>query len=254
MHRNPKFKTLTWIFAFAFMLAGMAQAYPISRIIPSGKIKVYRNDQVVQVLQEESPLPMGAMLSAEGNCGVRMTNLFVVAENGSLFSVQEGNGAAQFKIEKGVLYFAANSQTGPLVFETPAGVINTQQMIIQASGGSAMLKGFVDVSGTTTSMGVLEGGSLIVSTPDGEKMIATGKQITLAQAGLIKPAEAGYQPPPADQGQTQAEAQPTEDTDDEIPAAYFVGGGLAILAAGALALGGGGGGGSDPAPASPATP
>ena len=259
MHRNPKFKTLTWIFAFAFMLAGMAQAYPIARIIPSGKIKVYRNDQLVQVLQEESPLPTGAMLGAEGNCGLRMDNLFMVAEDGSLFSVQEGSGATQFKIEKGALFFAANSQTGTLVFETPAGIINTQQMIIQASAGSAMLKGFVDVSGGNTMMGVLEGGSMIVSTPDGEKMIATGKQITLAQAGLIKPAESGYQPPPDDQGQPQAEGQPQDEDQpqdasaDDIPASYYVAGGLLVaLAAGAIAFSGSDS--SDPAPASPATP
>jgi hypothetical protein len=254
MRQKPTFKTLTWIFALAFMLAGMAHAYPMSRIMPSGKIKVYRDGQLVQVLQEEAPLPSGAMLNTEGNCGVRLNQLFMVAEDGSMFSVQDGSNAVQLKIEEGILFFAANAQTGPVVFETPAGVIGTQQIFLQASDSSAMLKGFVDVSGTTTKMGVLEGGSLKVSTPEGEKMIASGRQIVLAQAALIKPAESTGQSSVDQADQSQVEdPSPVNNEDEKIPRTYFFAGGAAALALGAIALGGGGGD-DDPAPASPAAP
>ena len=50
-----------------------------ARLLPSGKVTVYRGDQVVSVLSEEAPLPEGALLAPEGPCGLRMDNLFLVA-------------------------------------------------------------------------------------------------------------------------------------------------------------------------------
>ena len=155
------------------------------RLLPNGQVKVYRGDQLVSVLSEEAPLPEGVMLAPEGPCGLRMDNLYVVADDGSRFAIAGGEGGRELLIREGTLYFAMSGATGPLAFHTPDGVVTTQRMILNAAAGGGLLKGYVDATPDGTRMGVLEGGSLVVLTADGERTIESGKQITLAQADLF---------------------------------------------------------------------
>ena len=226
-----------------------------ARLLPSGKVTVYRGDQVVSVLSEEAPLPEGVLLAPEGRCGLRMDNLFLVADDGSLFSVATGDGGRELLIRQGTLYFAMSGASGPMTFHTPNGIVSTQRMILNASADGGLLKGYVDAAPDGTRMGVLEGGTLVVLTAEGERTIATGRQITLAQADLFEedpPADAGTPPaPPAN-----LEAGDEED-DDRIPVAYYWAGGGALILGGAALIGGGGGGGGGGGfipPASPAGP
>jgi hypothetical protein len=238
------------------------------RILPSGQVKVYRGDQLVSVLSEEAPLPEGVLLAPEGQCGMRLDNLFLVADDGSQFSIAGSRAGRELAVRQGTLYFAMSGATGPVAFHTPDGVVTTQRMILKASSAGGLLKGYVDAAPDGTRIGVLEGGTLVVMTPEGEQTIESGRQITLAQANLFDEEQAEGQGAqnkkgPKDQQQDaqdngkgkQQGAQ--DDDDDEIPAAYFWGaGGLAALAGIGIAAGGGGGGGGGGfiPPASPSNP
>jgi hypothetical protein len=212
------------------------------RLLPGGTVKVYRGDQLVSVLSQEAPLPEGLMLAPEGRCGLRMENLYLVADSGSRFSVATGNGGRELLVREGTIYFAMSAETGPVTFNTPAGLVTTQQLILNASADGGLLKGYVDASPDGTRIGVLEGGHLVVLTADGEKTIAPGRQIILAQANLFDEETAAE----------GAEEEIAALEDDDIPAAYFWGGGaaLAALGVGVAANNDGGGGGA----ASPAAP
>ena len=156
-----------------------------SRLLPNGKVKVYRGDQLVSVLSEEAPLPEGALLAPEGQCGLRMDNLFLVAEDGSQFSVATGDGGRELLIRQGTIYFAMSGASGPMAFHTPSGSLTTQRMILNASTEGGLLKGYVDATSDGARIGVLEGGSLVILTAEGERTITAGRQITLAQADLF---------------------------------------------------------------------
>jgi len=244
-------------------------AMAAGRLLPSGQVKVYRGDQLVSVLSEEAPLPEGVLLAPEGQCGMRLDNLFMVAEDGSRFSIAGSREGRELLIRQGTLYFALSGATGPVAFHTPDGVVTTQSLILNASTEGGLLKGYVDAAPDGTRLGVLEGGTLVVMTADGEKTIETGHQITLAQANLFDEDQAEGQGAqnkkgPEDQQQDAQDNGKDKqqgaqgDDDDEIPAAYFWGaGGLAALAGIGIAAGGGGGGGGGGGfipPASPSNP
>jgi hypothetical protein len=240
---------MVWMVVAVFAFTGTAQAYEVARVMTSGKVNVYRNGQLSQVLQESAPLPDGALLKPQGDCTVRLENLYMLARDGSEFGVHNDSRPVQLALNKGTVYFAVNQSTGQMVFHTPAGSITTQQFRIQAAA-SATLQGFIDVANGNTVLGVIEGGAMMVSTPDGEQLITSGKQIVLAQADILDAKETG------DAAPAEAPAKPAT-TSGKIPTKYLVGGALGALAigAGALALGSSGGSsGSSPAPASPATP
>jgi len=236
-----------------------------SRLLPNGNVKVYRGDQLVSVLSEEAPLPEGALLATEGQCGLRMDNLFLVADDGSQFSVATGDAGRELLIRQGTIYFAMSGASGPIAFHTPNGIVTTQRMILNASAEGGLLKGYVDATSEGTHIGVLEGGSLVVLTAEGERSIATGRQITLAQADLFDQdpatgADAEDKAPEdaAENSQKDSEGtQAAEEEDDDIPVAYYWVGGGALAALGIVAAasgGGGGGGGGVIPPASPAGP
>ena len=249
MRFHPMFKTICWIVVLAFMWSGVAFAYPISRIIPFGKVNVYRDGELLQVLQEEAPLPEGASLKIEGKCAVRMNDLYFVVQDGGEFSIQTSGAVNQLTIENGTLYFAAIASTAPVAFNTPSGTIRTEQIALAASDESALLRGYVNVSEDATQMGVLEGGALTVATAKGQQSIATGEQLTLAKA-VTASEETDDDPPGA-----VPPVVPTEEV-GRIPAAYLIGGGLGVaaLAALAFAIGGSSSSGSNPPPVSPAAP
>ena len=173
---------VVWLFTASQALWAMGP----SRLLPNGSVKVYRGDQLVSVLSEEAPLPEGALLAPEGQCGLRMDNLFMVAEDGSLFSVVTRDGGRELLIREGTIYFAVSGASGPLAFHAPNGIVTTQRMILNASAEGGLLKGYVDATHDGTRIGVLEGGTLVVLTEGGERTIATGRQITLAQADLFE--------------------------------------------------------------------
>ncbi len=249
MRCNRNTRSLALMVAVMCFLAGPVQAKTYSQIIPSGKVKVYRDGKLTQELTEAAPLPKGAVLNSEGNSRIRLDNLNLVAKDGAKFTVLDEAATTRLDINSGTLYFAAGESTGPMVFETPSGVIETQQITFQANSSTpGLLKGFVEVSGETVKMGVMDGGSMVVSTPDGVLSIDSGKQITLSKDDSKEPA-AGEPPSQAQQGTPQNPVQSSE----RIPAEYLAAGVLALFI-GATVLLSNSQGEDNPPPASPATP
>jgi hypothetical protein len=265
-------KIIVWVLIIVFF-TGVSPAFSASRIMPTGSVKVYKGEKLVQVLKQESALPDGAMLTTEGRCGVRSENFYLAADDGCTFSITDSLNRKDLRVDKGVAYFAINQKTGKLAFITPAGDISTQQIRSNADINGGIVKGYLDVSETKVQLGVLEGGSLVVATASGVQEIRAGKQITLAMADPIKiednekdPVSAEGEEAATDEEETggAAETDTAAETEEtvasgegiggKIPAAYYIGG---SVLAGAILIGivaNQGGGGDSPGPTSPASP
>ena len=239
-------KMLVWLVVISFTFVGVTPAFSGSRIIPNGEVKVFKGDELVQVLKQEAPFPKGMRLSTVGKCGVRLQDLYLVANDGCTFGLDGNADRKDLRVEKGLIYFAITEETGQLAFLTPAGDFTTQQVRLNASATGSILKGYLDVGASEAKLGVLEGGSMVVATDGGIQEISTGKQIILALADPIK--KDGSKPI-ASKG-----ADPIEEDDDGIPATYFVGGAAFLGAAGLAIANANRGGGGGPGPASPVNP
>ena len=165
MHRQIIQKLLIWIVVFTFFFSGVSPAFSGSRIMPTGSVKVYNEGRLIQVLKNESALPYGALLTTMGKCGVRSENFYLVADDGCTFSIMDSPERRDIRVENGMVYYAITPKTGKLAFITPAGVISIMQVLFNADVNGGLLKGYLDVSGSQTQLGVLDGGSMVVNTP-----------------------------------------------------------------------------------------
>jgi len=241
---------LVWTMVIAFTCSGVTTAFAGSRIMPSGKVKVFEGPSVVQVLEKESVFPNGTLLTTEGKCAARFDNLYLVAEDGSTFGVVENLNRKDLRVDNGMIYFAIKQNIGELNFLTPAGVISAMQVRFNAAADGGLLKGYLDVSGPGVKLGVLEGGSMVVSTAQGNQDVRAGEQILLAQADPINENEAGNA------------GQPGSTTPPEVVSTSAITGtqvavGASILAGitgGVLIYNNNNDDDSNPQPASPATP
>jgi hypothetical protein len=182
MRQGNRIKQLGWGIAVIFLMASVGQAVETARLLTNDKVNVYREGNLVQVLTENAPLPEGALLKPEGDCGVRMAYMSLVAKAGSAFGVRQDGASVALRVDAGTVYFAATSGIQGFEIVTPPGAIITRQVILNADTGE-VLKGFVTVADDKATLGVLEGGKLVVSTAEGEQVIQAGEQIVLAKAG-----------------------------------------------------------------------
>ncbi len=232
--------------AVVFMMASVIQAAEAARLLTSAKVNVYRNGKLVQVLNESAPLPEGALLKPVGDCGVRMAHMSLVAKEGSAFAVNQVGSSVELGVESGTVYFAAASNAPKTVFKTPAGLVVTQQLIVKAAA-DGLLKGFVQVRDDKTTLGVLDGGDMVVSTVEGERVIHAGEQMILAQAPAAGGAAAGSAGGAAAGGAAAGAAVAG------IPAGLLAAGLVAVTAV-TVGVSSSSGGNDTPAPTSPATP
>jgi hypothetical protein len=253
INNRTKFKMLAIFSLLAFVSTGFASGLSVGRIIPKGKVTLFQGDQKVGEFRSEAPFPEGAFLSVQGECGVKMSDLYLVAIDKSMFSVTTDPDSRKLSVKTGTVYFALSSMPHILVFKTPDGVVTTHQILLNASTKSGLLQGYVSVTDAVTKVGVLEGGTLLLSVGDGETMrINTGQELRLAQAGLFDDKEEKKEKPkdkkeePKDK---KAKAKGMSTTAKVLIGVVTVGG-IAALAGGG---GGGGGGGSAPPPSSPSS-
>ena len=249
-NNQTKFKVVAIFAVLAFASTTFASGLSVGRIIPKGKVTLFQGDQKVGEFNSEAPFPEGALLSVQGECGVKMSDLYLVAIDKSLFSIKTDPDSRKLAVKNGTVYFALSDMPHILIFQTPDGVITTHQILLNASAKSGLLKGYVSVSDGITRVGVLEGGSILLSVGDGEtKRINAGKELRLAQADLFE-----------EDVKTEEEAKTEEEEPVEPTAVMSTGTKILIGAAsvavlgGAAAAGGGGGGGGGAPPASPNAP
>ena len=243
-------KFLAIVLSFALAVPGFSSELKSARIYPTGKISIYSGDQKVGEFSREAPFPEGFLIAADGRCGVRLESVYLVAEDGSVFSVASAANLRKLLIKEGTVYFAMSGNFPSLSFITPSGSLAVLDILLNAATNNQQLKGYVAVTQNGSELGVIEGGSMIISTQQGEMMLKSGQRLILAQVDMdVGPPEEeqkveekeGQQPPEGQEGQA---AEPgMSGTTKMIVGA--VGVGAVAAGVGALAGGGGGGGGSD---------
>lgn len=195
MRGSIKTKTFLGIFVsvltLAFTGSGLCMEQPdTARILPTGKVYLYKGEQKVGYITREAPLPEGVLLVCDGKCAVTMNKLYLAGLDKSRFSVNSDEGSKRLALREGRVYFALSTLPEALVFETPHGLITTQQVMVNASA-QGVLKGYVQVQGSSTELGVLEGGSMVVSTARGKKTIKPGQRLLLTQADVGEEDDSG---------------------------------------------------------------
>jgi hypothetical protein len=123
-------------------------------------------------------------------------------------------------------------------------------MIVKAAA-DGLLKGFVQVQDGTTSLGVLDGGDMVVSTVEGERVIHAGEQMILAQAAGS--AESGGAAA-GSAGGAAAGGAAAGAAVAGIPAGLLAAGTVAVAAATVGVISSSSDDDDTPAPASPAAP
>ncbi len=242
---QTKFKVIAIFALLAFVSTTFASGLSVGRIIPKGKVTLFQGNQKVGEFSSEAPFPEGTLLSVQGECGVKMSDLYLVAIDKSLFSVTTDPDSRKLAVKTGTVYFALSAMPHALIFQTPDGVVTTHQILLNASSESGLLKGYVSVTDAITKVGVLEGGSMLLSVGDGEtKRINAGQELRLAQAGLFEDKE-GKKEEPKEKKDKPADKAKGMSTTTKVLIGLATVGGIAAAAGG----GGGGGGGGAASPA-----
>lgn len=223
-------KVLVVFVSFAFATASFA-----ARIIPTGKVSIIKDGKVVGEFSQEAPLPEGSLLRCEAKCAVQLDDVYMVVEPGTVFSVTPMADRHELLVQEGTVYYSATESTRPIEFNTPAGNATTRKLTLTDSE----LRGYVRVSGNTTELGVIGGGTMMVETESGEMAITSGKQVTMT---LTDPAKSV-----AATGGEEGLSTNTKYALGAIAGAIVITGGILL----ASDSGGGGGGGDDGSPAAP---
>ena len=165
-------------------LSGVASGEYPARIKPTGKVIVFQPDNSVIELSAEAPLPYDALLECHGKCNVKMEDLYLAVSDKSSFSVcaPPRNNLIQFL--KGDFYFSISALPRPIVIKTPTDDITIQQVVLKTAGTGGLLTGYILVKPEVTEIGVVRGGSMVVSTSQGEHFIDAGNQITVARTEI----------------------------------------------------------------------
>jgi len=234
---NLILKILVVFLSFAMVTAGYTAGANSGRIVPSGKVSIIEDGQVVGEFSNEAPLPEGSLLRCEAQCAVRLDDVYMVVEPGTEFSVTTTAGSHQIYVQAGTIYFSLSGTSRPLQFSSPAGDANTGDRKMTDSE----LKGYVSATEKATEIGVIGGGTMMLETASGDMAVTPENAVTMGISDS-ETAAAGIEEPG---GLTRSQK-------------IAIGAGSAVaLAAGAAALaagGGGGGGGGDDNSGSPASP
>jgi hypothetical protein len=243
---KPLFTVLICFVVVAFGSSGFAAGLQPSRILPTDKVSLYKGDQKIGEFTTEAPFPEGYLLETKGRCAVKMDGLYLVAEDRSLFSIQDPRDGREIQLSKGTVFFALSTSTQSLVFDTPSQVFRAEQIIVNASTDN-VLKGYLSVKPEGTELGVIEGGYMVISTGEGTRMLKSGERILVADSGKGASGAVSSKDRPRKEEESK--------NDDSGPSALMIGGigaGLAGLVA--IALSGSGGSNGGKGDVSPFTP
>jgi hypothetical protein len=228
------------------------------RIYPTKTVTLYRGDQRIGEYTKEAPLPEGIVISTNGRCAVKLDDLYLVAEDQSVFSINTSARKRNLFVKKGVIFFKTSSLNRSLAFITPNGPVDVQRIRLHASADGGTITGFLSVSEQQTQLGVAQGGALDVLTDKGPTTIESGKKIILSQAdmdiGLPDGEEPAAQELPETKPESTAAQEPPETKPKTTTGKKIAYGALGVAAIVALAGAGGGGGGGGGGSVSPSTP
>jgi hypothetical protein len=256
-----KFKITAAFVILVFASTGFSSGFTAGRILPNGKVTLFHDSREIGEFSSEAPLPEDTLLAVQGECGVKLQHLYLLALDQSLFSVSTNESSRMLTVQKGTVYFALSSMPRTLVFQTPAGTITTNEVRLNASSTNRLLKGYVYVEDGITRVGVLEGGSMLLTAADGKPLeVSAGHEFRMAQAEIFKKEEEKpKEEKPAKTGEAgetgeAGKAGETAAAGGMSTTTQVVIGVLVLGAIGAALGGGGGGGGSTPPPVSTSSP
>jgi hypothetical protein len=126
---------------FAFATAGFA-----ARIVPTGKVSIIEDGKVIGEFSQEAPLPEGALLRCEGNCAVKLDDVYMEIKPKTVFSVSPMANRHILLVQQGTVYYSLNESSRPLHFDTPAENAATGDLYMTDDE----LRGYVHVVGNDT--------------------------------------------------------------------------------------------------------
>ena len=164
--------------------AGFAFDPNTSRLIPTDSVSIYQDGKVIGKYTREAPLPLGEVLACNGRCAIKSNTMTMVAEDGTVFSIDAGSGSRVITLMKGKIHFGISDLPESIVFVTPQGAISADQIFLNASSGTRMLEGYLAAGTESSEIGVIDGGSMKVRTYEGETLVRPGNRLLLAQADI----------------------------------------------------------------------
>jgi hypothetical protein len=184
MRQDIHWSLLIVMLFLIFVSGSFAADMDNSRLVPEGKVTVLKDGKKIGEYTQEMPLPEGVLLSCKGKCAVKLDDMSVVAEDQSLFSIDSENNDRLLNVREGLVYFGIFGDSRPLVFITPKGAVYSDQILINVTSDRNMLEGYVKVTKDSSELGVIDGGSILLTTKDGRKMIKSGERLLLTMANV----------------------------------------------------------------------
>jgi hypothetical protein len=227
--RNTTFlKTVAILVCLAFTIVGFAANAYSARIIPTGKVFIIKDGEVVSEFTQEAPLPEGYLLRCEGKCAVKLDDVYMVVEPNTVFSVDSTATGHSLTVLEGTVFYSMTEDSRPITFNTPAGDARTSDISLSDSE----LSGYVRVVENKSEVGVIRGGVMTLETKSGDLVVGSGENITMTSK---EPEKVVAAPIETGKGGMSKRTQYTLGA---------VGAGIVILGGIALGAGGGGGGSS----------
>jgi len=251
--KRIEIKTVVSLLTFLMVSQCVVAMAGSDRIYPTNKVTLYRGEKIVGVYTKEAPLPDGSIISTDGRCAVKLDDLYLVAEDQSVFSINTSGRHRNLFVKQGIVYFKTSAMRRPFSFMTPGGALTVQAIRLHAAAGDQTIKGYVAVTDSQSEVGVAEGGAMDVLTDDGLMTIEPGKKIILSQADM----DIGL---PESEEPAAASSEPESSgisTPQKIAYGALGGGVIAGVVFGLSSGGGGGGGGGgddDDGDVSPSAP
>jgi len=181
------------LMVFSFSSWVMAAGLIGARVIPSSKVAIYDGVKKVGEISNEAPLPEGKILSSNEKFGLKLDGIYLVATEKTKVAVSPISGGQDIFVQEGVVYFALAGIKNTLTFSSPQDSVTVQNVIVNASTSTPMIKGYVSFQNDQMEIAVLEGGQLMVVNARGQQVIDPGSRwmVLKAQADLGGGAGAG---------------------------------------------------------------
>ena len=164
--------------------AGFAFDPNTSRLIPTDSVSIYQDGKVIGEYTREAPLPLGEVLSCNGRCTIKTNTMTMLAEDGTVLSMDADATRRVITVLKGRIHFGISDLPVAIVFVTPQGAVSTDQIFLHASSETRMLEGYLAAGTESSEIGVIDGGSMKVRTYEGETLVHPGNRLLLAQADI----------------------------------------------------------------------
>ena len=111
--KRIEIKTVVSLLTFLMVSQCVVAMAGSDRIYPTNKVTLYRGEKKVGVYTKEAPLPDGSVISTDGRCAVKLDDLYLVAEDQSVFSINTSGRHRNLFVKEGIVYFKTSAMRRP---------------------------------------------------------------------------------------------------------------------------------------------